>query len=180
MIKQKEGSGMKKARVYNVIFPIWALMFFPPTIFIALAGNFIVDSVVLLIAGACLRIGAREEQTLGRFYGRSIIKVWLLGFLADFIGTLPLWIIFEFGLIEVAPEMTAAIYTNLFQNTGAVLLVLACIAIAGVCIYFFNYRFSLKKSLPEVRERKAVSLVLAIVTAPWTLLLPTELFLHVF
>lgn len=169
---------MKRARIYNVIFPIWTLMFFPPTIFIALAGNFIIDSAVLLIAGACLHIGKKQDMTLGKFYGKAIWKVWLLGFLADFIGTIPLWLIFEFGIIQIPQEMNIAIYTNLFHHAGALALVLVCIAIAGVWIYFFNFRIALKKALENQREKRVISLSLAIITAPWTLLIPTELFLH--
>ena len=42
---------MKKGRVklYNVLFPVWMLMMFPGMWLIILPGNFIIDSLVLLI-----------------------------------------------------------------------------------------------------------------------------------
>ena len=39
---------VKKVKLYNVIFPTWFLMFFPPVILITLLGNFVIDSLVLL------------------------------------------------------------------------------------------------------------------------------------
>lgn len=38
---------MKQVKLYNVIFPIWLLLIFPPVALIALAGNFIIDSLVI-------------------------------------------------------------------------------------------------------------------------------------
>ncbi|HOO12660.1 MAG TPA: hypothetical protein PK684_06890 [Bacillota bacterium] len=35
---------MKHIKFYNVIFPIWFLMFFPPVVLLTLAGNFIIGS----------------------------------------------------------------------------------------------------------------------------------------
>jgi len=37
---------MKQIKLNNVIFPIWMLLFIPPVIFIALIGNFIIDSLM--------------------------------------------------------------------------------------------------------------------------------------
>ena len=39
---------MKDDKLYNIIFPVWLFLFFPPVILITLAGNFIIDSLVVI------------------------------------------------------------------------------------------------------------------------------------
>ena len=46
-------------------------------------------------------------------------------------------------------------------------------ALAGVCIYFFDKRVMGKCDLLTDRERHLVALSLAVVTAPWTFFIPT-------
>ncbi len=40
----------KDIKLYNVIFPFWMILLFPSVWFIVLPGNFIIDSLVLLIS----------------------------------------------------------------------------------------------------------------------------------
>lgn len=49
---------------------------------------------------------------------------------------------------------------------------LAGIAIAGVCIYFFDKRAMRKCALLTDREKHTVALAMAVVTAPWLFFLP--------
>ena len=47
---------MKQIKLYNVIFLIWILLFFPPVIFITLIGNFMIDTLVIIfvmLVSAC-------------------------------------------------------------------------------------------------------------------------------
>lgn len=34
-------------KLYNLIFPFWILYFFPPFIFVAILGNFIIDASII-------------------------------------------------------------------------------------------------------------------------------------
>jgi len=56
------------------------------------------------------------------------------------------------------------------------LLTILAIAISGVCIYFFNKKISLKKIDMTERQKRIVSLIMALVTSPYLFLIPGRLF----
>lgn len=69
----------KEMRLYNLIFPTFMLFAFHPILLsISLAGNFIIDSLILIIIS--LIIFKNLDLTL---YKRAILKVWICGFIAD-------------------------------------------------------------------------------------------------
>ena len=45
----------RDVKLYNVLFPFWMLLMFPITWAIVLPGNFIIDSLVLLLVMAILK-----------------------------------------------------------------------------------------------------------------------------
>ena len=69
-------------KLYNVMFPLWMFFLLPTVVWlIILPVNFAVDTlVVLLVLG---RLGFENRRELWK---KSIVRVWLFGFLADFIG----------------------------------------------------------------------------------------------
>ena len=78
----------KETRLYNVVFPIWFLVVawpiftsYLPQLFLLLPINFLVDSLVVVLAAKAFRI-----PEIGRLWKKSVWKVWLLGFLCDFAG----------------------------------------------------------------------------------------------
>ncbi|NLL19791.1 MAG: hypothetical protein GX262_12320 [Clostridia bacterium] len=165
----------KKDKLYNVIFPVWFLWLVPPVIFVAALGNFVVDSVVLLLAYRLFIVGQNSVGLWG-LYRQSIIKVWLFGFLADFIGTIPLIGLVATGLFPLPYEVETAIMWNPWTNSAALLIVFGCVVLAGALVFFFNNRFALKEVIPHQKERFKTAVLLAVLTAPYTLLLPTEWF----
>ena len=69
-------------RLYNLIFPIWIFWMVPSLLWLLLLpANFLWDSLVLLAAAGWLRLQGKKE-----LWKRSIVKVWLIGFAADFAG----------------------------------------------------------------------------------------------
>lgn len=78
---------MKTVKLYNMIFPIWFLIFLPPVAFIMLFGNFIIDSIVVISCYYFLKL-TKLDLKLEEFYKSCIFKVWGYGFLADIIGHL--------------------------------------------------------------------------------------------
>ena len=178
----------KGVRLYNLLFPIWMLTFMPSTWRIALPVNFVIDSIVLLVTFTVL---ARRRGEAGyRPWGdwvRTIWLTWILGFISDIIaaGFLLFWGI---GPSLIMGELTAfgqwwtphvaePIMANPFESFFAVIFVLMSIGLGGLLIYFLNKNISLRLSktldVPEIRR---TALVLAIATAPWTMLLPSEWF----
>lgn len=48
-------------KLYNVLFPFWMLMMFPTAWLIVIPGNFIIDSLVLIISMAVLKITDKRQ-----------------------------------------------------------------------------------------------------------------------
>ena len=167
---------MKHIKLYNVIFPIWFLMFFPPVILLTLAGNFIIDSLV--VAG-CFHVFklAQEVGSLKRFYKSSIIKVWLYGFLADLAGAVILFAVGTLGDIWGMPyEIYSAISYDPFSHPVAAAIVVFAMLVSGVLVFLFNKKVVLNKLIESKTTRLKVAFTIAVVTMPWTFLIPTKWF----
>ena len=91
------------------------------------------------------------------FYRKNILKVFLFGFLADFIG-----IAFLFLTVAVLELSTKG--DDLYLTAPATVL-------SGVCIFLFHYFISFRKC--DQKVRRCLSLTFAIATAPYTFMLPS-------
>ena len=167
-------------KIYNVIFPIWLLWLFPLTWIIILPGNFIIDSLILLLTLKVLKINDKKN-----IYKKTILKVWLFGFLSDFIGTLIMLIpvIVENSLPVNFRDwwysnLTAPVSYNPFDSIYSVIWVIVCIIITSCFIYWFNNKVSFKKLDIDENSKKKLALSLAIFTAPYLFLLPTMWFVQ--
>lgn len=169
---------MEQIRLYNVIFPIWLILFFPPVIFITLAGNFIIDSLVILACFFVFKL-ANTQENLKIFYKKSILKVWMYGFLADIIGAAILFVLGILGdYLGLSNEVITGINYDPFSNTAAVIIIIFAMLVSAVFIFIFNYKVTLKEQIEEKKLRLKAALTIAIVTIPWTFLLPTKWFYH--
>ena len=72
----------KGIKLYNVIFPLWLLWLIPITWLVVLPANFLIDLAVVVLTLKFFRV-----PDLKKIAKSIIIKVWALGFIADFIGT---------------------------------------------------------------------------------------------
>lgn len=143
----------KTVRFYNVLFPFWMLLLIPQIWFLVLSGNFLIDSIVLIISMAIYAISDKK-----RFYKKHIVKVYLFGLLSDFIGSgymLIMMLVFEVG------KMGDELY-----------LTIPALLISFACIYLFNYFLTFKNIDKAFRFK--FSLIFAIVTAPYTFLIPSS------
>lgn len=165
---------MKKEKFYNVIFPVWLLILFPPLIFITLIGNFIIDSLVILFSLWLLKISDKS------IYKKVIWKVWIFGFLADILGSLLLLggaYCFDFTDF-LYDHFANPLYLNPSSSFLSLLFCLIVIGISAICIYFLNKRYSFQKTKLKEPEKKKIAILLAIITAPYMFLLPLEPFLE--
>lgn len=143
----------KNVRLYNVLFPVWMLVTLPVVWYLVIPGNFIIDSIVLLIAVKLLKI-----ENPSKFYRRHIVPVFALGFLADLLAAAPMWL---------------GVYLELGGAYGdSPLLTIPGVLIAAVLIYGFDYFLSFRKLEKPLRKRLA--LTFAIATAPYTFLIPSK------
>ena len=142
----------KPVRLYNVLFPLWFLMIFPVMWLIVLPGNFLIDSLVLIISLRVLKIGERKS-----WYKRHILPIFGFGLLADVIGAafLFLMLVLEVYNFDNEPWLTIP----------------AMLLSAGL-IFVFNYFVTFRKAEKPIRLRLA--LTFAIVTAPYTFLVPSS------
>ena len=159
----------------NVMFPIWMLWLFPMTWLIVLPANLAIDLLVLLIAMRCMGVANIKQNAL-----RAIVRVWLMGFVADFVGTALMFAAtlpsFDGAFGEWWYHNIAnAVSFNPFKNGYALLYATLCIAVSALCIYWFNRRFCLKKTELDDRQKQRLSLVLAIATAPYLFYFPSAL-----
>ena len=140
-------------RLYNVLFPFWMLLLFPQMWLIVLPGNFIIDSAVLLISLASLKIPEKKQ-----WYKKHILKIYAFGMLSDIIGSaflLLMMIGFEVG------QMGDELY-----------LTLPALFISAALIFVFNYFITFKKTDKKLRLKLA--LIFTIITAPYTFLVPSS------
>ena len=166
-----------KVRLYNVIFPVWILMFWPspPVVLITFFGNLAIDCLVVFFALLALKHLAKGAVLKGCWW-----KVWLLGFLSDVIGALWLalglfgsWALDADGTAAGwVAEFATAMTLNPFRHPLALLWTAIGVAIAGVCIYFFDRRVFRSEPELDPRQSHRLALALAIVTAPWLFFVP--------
>ncbi len=174
----------KTVTLYNVIFPVWMLILIPTVWIVVLPANFIIDSLVLLLAFHLLKLSDRKT-----LYKQSILKVWGFGFLADMIAAV---LLLSVSLAESAigggsdsaawrwfyDNVTGPLGYNAFKSPFALFLALLAIAGAGALIYLFNYKISFKSWPVEDKEKKKAALTLAVITAPYTMLIPASWLYH--
>lgn len=164
----------KTVKLYNVFFPVWFLILWPPMWLIVLLVNFGIDTLVLYIANRVMKLGSFREV-----FKKAILKIWLFGFLADIIGGVILFSVTTIETERFAPaagKVSHAISWQPFLHPLAVLVVVICLLVSALLIYLLNRHFSFRGLDITKRQRHWLSLVLAIVTAPWVFLIPTSLF----
>ncbi|MGE4353580.1 MAG: hypothetical protein AB7D36_05800 [Oscillospiraceae bacterium] len=171
---------MKKGeKLYNMIFPVWLLWLIPITWIVVLPANFLLDLAVILSTMKYLKITEIKQKS------KSVIfKTWILGFIADFIGT---FFMLSVSLIDSKLSLDTAFgkwwYYNMnavtyspLDNIYSILWTAICVVITALFIYLLNYKICFKKLEIEDALKKKLALSLAIFTAPYLFFLPTSLF----
>lgn len=152
---------MKKSiRLYNALLPIWLMFLWPsPVWLLILPLNFLVDTLVVTIVKRVRNIPTPEPKF--RWY-RSLIIVWLFGFLSDFIGA---GVVLLMELLLNEKMMT-------YRFPGLTLISIPGVLVAGVLIYVFNRYVSFRGCNMEKKDLHAMAISLAIATAPYTMMIP--------
>lgn len=158
-------------KLYNVIFPVWLLYFFPITWLLVIPANFIIDTLVLVLGMHILKLDKKTEV-----YKKTILWVFLFGFASDFIGS---FLLFLTQMIQsdgwLYEYIVSPVASNPFDNIYSVLYTFFAVIAAGVFIYIFNRFISFRK-IKERSTKRVLALLLAVLTAPYFFLFPTESF----
>ncbi|MCH5296476.1 MAG: hypothetical protein J1E85_02280 [Ruminococcus sp.] len=172
----------KEYKLYNVIFPIFMLFIFNPFLLIfSLCGNFIIDSIVLLIISFLF-----YKKLSLQFYISNIFKVWLFGFFSDFVG---LFYLIMVSLLsnasyydgdDLGKQILSGVYSatnqSHFDSFWGFAFIMSGIIISAAIIFLMNYIFTFNKLDISKKQKLFSALILAVSTAPYTFLLPKELF----
>ena len=149
------------ARLYNILFPTWMFYLLPTGAWlILLPANFIIDSLVLWLA--MRRIGIAERRDIWK---RSILRIWGIGFLSDFIGAS-----LTFGLFLLVDA--ARISWDIYLFPGTTLFAIPGVVLSGIFIYVLDKRYAFKKCALDDTQIQKLSLALAFLTAPYAMLIP--------
>ena len=153
----------KTIRLYNILFPIWMLIWIPSWLWLILIpANLLIDGLVLYYSQKKLQI---EDPQLIR---KHLWKVCPAGFLADLAGAVLLVLI----AYNAGSELSSALTWNPFTNFWALLITLLAIALAGLLIYWFNRRIFRSYGIETAH---GIALRMAVLTAPYLFLLPASL-----
>ena len=165
-------------RVYNLIFPVYGLLLFPNPLWVLLIPlNYMIDRFVLTL-------GLNREHVFDNiaeqksFLDHTAWKICIAGFAADFIGSS--MIIFRDLYKPFFPQETIlainyAVYGTPFASSAGLIVFLLAILIAGICVYFFDRLILIKAGL-EKHTAVRIAVLMAVITAPYTILIPTNLF----
>ena len=137
------------------------LILFPPILLISLGLNFLIDSLVLYIAAKILKLDNKFFV-----WRKSILKIWLLGFLSDIFGG---------ELIFVVSYIINQYHPYFYPVTfpAVTLIALPGVILAGLLIYLFGRKTYFSKTNLSEEQIKKLSLTFAIFTAPYIMLIPT-------
>ena len=166
---------MKKQKtLYNMMFPIWSLWIIPVTWIVVLPANFLVDLLVVVLTMTYLKIPDIKQNVKA-----VILRVWLMDFVADFIGSVYMFLVTEldFGRNDQWwEEIRESVFHNPLQSIGGFIWTTISVLFAAVFLYFINTLWCLEKAGLNDSQRKKLALSIAIFTAPYICYLPTDWF----
>lgn len=153
----------KKLRLYNLLFPVWMLIWWPSALWLILIPlNYALDALVL-------HLHLPAELDRRAFRRAHAWKICLAGFVGDFLGSALL-----FGVYALWPShaLTYDIAYRPYGSPGALAVTLAAIALSAAAIYWLDRAVLRHSGLnPEAARRAALSL--AVWTAPYLFLFPS-------
>ena len=157
--------------LYNILFPIWLLVWIPSPLWLLLIPlNFVIDYIVLY--------KSLPDSVLRKAFCNTYAwKICAAGFAADFIGSLFLFAAFMITSshkLDSLRPISHGLGLNPFESFAAFLIVVCAILLAAYCIYRFDSYLLKRAGLPEEQGRKS-ALWLAVATAPYLFLLPSEI-----
>lgn len=157
-------------KLYNILLPLWLIIFLPSYLWLALIPlNYLIDRVVL-------KWSLGDKPYKGVFCRNHTWKICLAGFFSDFVGA-AIMLAVSIPIAdhsEALYDIAHAIMFDPFSDLRGLLIVVACIAVSAVCIYFIDRLILDRAGLdPEQVNRAAIRL--ALITAPYLYLFPSRL-----
>ncbi len=162
-------------KIYNILLPIWLIIFFPSWLWLLLIpANYLIDRIVLMWS-----LGDMPEK--GLFCRNHNWKICLAGFASDYAGAILLFALNQlmFGMNDDVNSFISkaadGLMLNPFSNVLSLVIVIAAIVLSAVCIYKLDKSILTKAGL-DIDQAKKSAIRLAIITAPYVYLIPSEWF----
>lgn len=156
-------------KLYNMIMPIWLLLLMPYMWWVSIAGNLIIDLLVVSVSLRVLRVANIKEKLK-----KSLLKTYIIGFLSDFIGCVPLLVVM-FGLSDksrLVNELQQSLMKNPFSSLMSFAIVTFCVILTSLLIYILNMKLAFNKLELDLSQKKKLAISVAIFTAPYLFYLP--------
>ena len=167
--------------LYNILFPVWLLVWIPSPLWLLLIPlDFVIDYFVLYksLPDSVERSKNFPDSVPRKAFCNTYAwKICAAGFAADFIGSLFLLAVFMITSshkLDSLRPISHGLGLNPFESFAAFLIVVCSILLAAYCIYRFDLHILKRAGLLEEQGRKS-ALWLAVVTAPYLFLLPSEI-----
>ena len=166
----------KELRLYNILLPIWILIFCPTWLWLILIPvNYLIDRLVLNWS-----LGAMTDR--GAFCRKHTWKICLAGFFSDLCGACLLFSIYMIStfLEEGSPlsafldKIEQGVAADPFDSVAAFLTIAASVAVAGLLIFHIDRKILTKAGL-DVEQARRSALRLAVITAPYLYFVPSRL-----
>ena len=155
----------KELRLYNIMFPIWMLIWWPSWLWLVLIPlNYGIDALVLHLS---LPAGMDRRA----FLRKHAWKICLAGFVGDFLGSAAILGLYA---LDLSRDFTYDIAYDPFGSAAALAATAAAIGISAAAIFLLDRRILRRAGLdPETARRAARNL--AVFTAPYLFLIPSGL-----
>ena len=158
---------MKTEKYYNVLFPVWMLIWFPSPLWcILIPANYLIDRFVL-------KCSLPKDMDRDAFCKKFGTRICLAGFAADLIGAVLLFavmLLWEDDSYGIANGLNM----NPFKNVPTFLIVALAVAVSALAIYFIDCWILMKAGLDKKQARRS-ALYLAVFTAPYLFFFPSQL-----
>jgi hypothetical protein len=161
----------KDTRLYNVLFPIWLLVWIPSPLWILLIpANYFIDRAVLSFS-------LKDMQDRKDFLAACSWKICAAGFAADFAGAaflLAVMLLSDKLGWSSADLIGQGLSMDPFASVPAFTVTLLSVLLAGVVIFLLDRRILTRAGLENDQARRS-ALILAAATAPYLYFLPSKI-----
>ena len=170
----------KEVKLYSIYFPFYAFLMLNYKRFLPMLPiNLAVTALVLFLTFKLSKVEVKNNLKA------SLLPTFGAGLLADLCGVLfrflPLLMELLFGALGMTgianffgKHLSDMVIYNIYMGVvwPKLVWVVLSILFAGVCLFFMNDRWALKKAIADDKLRRRTALVLAIVMAPWAFMCP--------
>lgn len=167
----------KNVKLYSAFFPFYGLLTlqFQDVLWMLGANLAIIFLAVFLVLKLCKAQNLKEtvKKTAGRAFAVAVLTdavAIFLRFLPDMAEMLLRVLGFKAaaGFMAMYLSDQAWYHTWASWNVFGIPYALGCMLVAGVIAFLLNYKWALKKVIPDKKLRLWLSLALAVCSTPWS------------